>query len=237
MTVAAPAGLRISLSTAGPSKDIHVVRADGRIDTRTAGELDEVLRALIERGQRRLVIDLAGVDYVSSAGWGVLVSQLRAVRDGKGDIILSRMTTPVREIYDLLEFEGLLPTSTTLEAAERRFNGGSPATECTAAQPVSVATPVVTPVATSVDQSVGSDPMPVLDRLPPDITLDSAILQLICEDPFYTIGEIKERLIENRRYQPGYLLVARVLWRHGLLRPKRRFQYYRRNRSNQHGTW
>ena len=31
------------------------------------------------------MIDLAGVDYVSSAGWGVLVSQLRAVRDGKGD--------------------------------------------------------------------------------------------------------------------------------------------------------
>nr|HID60195.1 STAS domain-containing protein [Desulfobacterales bacterium] len=33
-----------------------------------------------------IIIDLAGVDYISSAGWGIFISSIREIRANNGDI-------------------------------------------------------------------------------------------------------------------------------------------------------
>ncbi len=113
--------ISISLSESG-SADVSEVRVDGVIDTLTASELEEVLETLMRRGRYRVVVDLAGVDYISSAGWGIFISNIRDVRAHSGDIKLANMVSNVYEIYDLLEFDNVLKAYDSVEAARADFD-------------------------------------------------------------------------------------------------------------------
>lgn len=113
--------ISISLSESG-SADVSEVRVDGVIDTLTASELEEVFETLLKRGRYRIVVDLAGVDYISSAGWGIFISNIRDIRGHGGDIKLANMVSNVYEIYDLLEFDNVLKAYDSVEAARSDFN-------------------------------------------------------------------------------------------------------------------
>jgi stage II sporulation protein AA (anti-sigma F factor antagonist) len=83
--------------------------ASGRLGTLTSGDLIEALASAIQAGERRFVLDLSGVDYLSSAGLlalDVIQGRLHMV---KGDMVLCGITEPVRMALDL---SGLLPTFT-----------------------------------------------------------------------------------------------------------------------------
>ena len=112
--------MSISLSE-NAQRRISEVRVDGVIDTITAGELEEVFESLIKRGRYRIVVDLAGVNYISSAGWGIFISNIRDVRGNDGDIKLANMVSNVYEIYDLLEFDNVLMAYDSIEAARTAF--------------------------------------------------------------------------------------------------------------------
>jgi anti-sigma B factor antagonist len=108
--------ISISLSES-ENDDISEVRVDGVIDTTTAGELEEVIDSLLKRGRCRIVVDLAGVDYISSAGWGIFISHIRDVRARDGDIKLANMVPNVYEIYELLEFDKVLKVFPSIDEA------------------------------------------------------------------------------------------------------------------------
>jgi anti-sigma B factor antagonist len=115
--------INISLSESGPNSSVSEVRIDGVIDTLTAGELEEVIDSLIKRDRYRIVIDLAGVDYISSAGWGILISHIKDVRAHEGDLKLANMVPNVHEIYELLEFDNVLQSYRSVDEARQTFPG------------------------------------------------------------------------------------------------------------------
>ena len=83
--------------------EITVIRVDGVIDTMTASELEKVTNSLLEQKRYKIIVDLGGVDYISSAGWGIFISNIREIRLNNGDIKLARMIPNVYEIFELLE--------------------------------------------------------------------------------------------------------------------------------------
>lgn len=116
----------ISISLSESERDsVSEVRVDGVIDTTTAGELEEVIDALMKRQRYRIVIDLAGVDYISSAGWGIFISRIKDVRTSGGDIKLANMVPNVFEIYELLEFDKVLRAHESVDGARRDFGVAS----------------------------------------------------------------------------------------------------------------
>ncbi len=117
--------ISISLSESDQDK-VSEVRVDGVIDTTTAGELEQVIDSLLKRDRYRMVLDLAGVDYISSAGWGIFISHIKEVRANGGDIKLANMITNVYEIYELLEFDKVLKVYGSVDAAREDFQTASP---------------------------------------------------------------------------------------------------------------
>lgn len=215
--------INISLSEAGPDKEISEVRVDGVIDTLTAGEFEEVLDALVRRGRYRMIIDLAGVDYISSAGWGIFISHIRDVRNNDGDIKLANMIPNVYEIYELLEFDNVLQSYGTVDDARTDFNGSVPmpshptpagSTEVRVIEPPKAPAPAPKP-------SAGS-PTPVTTISDPE----TMVLSLIKEDPFYSISEIAREISRKNRFESmGWWSVFAILRRHGLLKKRARFRY------------
>lgn len=114
--------IKLSLSQAGPSGELSIVRVDGVVDTITASELEAIIEKLINQNRFRILIDLGGVEYISSAGWGIFISRIQEIREHSGDIKLANMIPNVYEIYELLEFENIIPAYSSLEQGKRAFN-------------------------------------------------------------------------------------------------------------------
>lgn len=113
--------ISISLTEGGHDREVSEVRIDGVIDTLTATELEQVIDSLLRRGRYKIVIDLAGVDYISSAGWGIFISHIKDVRANDGDIKLANMLPDVHEIFELLEFDKVLQVHGSLDEAVDDF--------------------------------------------------------------------------------------------------------------------
>lgn len=68
-------------------------------------------------GQDALVVDLAALDYISSAGLRVFMIMAREVKAGKGRIVLAAMQPLVREIFDISKFTLLFEIFDSVAAA------------------------------------------------------------------------------------------------------------------------
>ena len=86
--------------------DLTVLQVDGRLGSASSGALIEAIVRAIEAGDRQLVVDLANVDYISSAGLLALDAAAGRTHVAGGTLILCGLTEPVRLAFDL---SGLLP--------------------------------------------------------------------------------------------------------------------------------
>ena len=86
------------------------VSLEGRLDTLTSPELDAVLKAELP-GVTDLTIDLASLEYVSSAGLRVLLSAQK-VMNAQGKMTVKNVNETIMEIFDVTGFSDIL----TIEA-------------------------------------------------------------------------------------------------------------------------
>ncbi len=85
-------------------KRVRLFEITGRIDSTNATELGAALNEVIDAGQTQLVLDLSNVEYMSSAGLRELVSALKKVKKGTGDM---RLAAPSERVMEVLELAGL----------------------------------------------------------------------------------------------------------------------------------
>jgi len=229
--------IKISLDSSGPRGEISVVRVDGVIDTMTATDLEKVMNSLLERRRYNVIIDLGGVDYISSAGWGIFISNIREIRQHSGDIKLARMIPNVYEIFELLEFDSILKAFDSVEKAKADFDGlKKPSGE----GEVLVSAPSTPKVATATAQTAAIKPqeMPVVNAPESQQKIETSsdtvrlasepteiIIEMISKDPFLSISEIRDEL--SKKYPAlklGWWKIWGILRREKLLSKKNRFR-------------
>ncbi len=85
-------------------KRVDLVTANGRIDSSTAPQFDQSLKDIISAGRHKIVLDLSGVSYMSSAGLRSMVSALRECKKNRGDV---RIAAPSERVNEVLSLAGL----------------------------------------------------------------------------------------------------------------------------------
>lgn len=85
-----------------------VVRIAGSVDGLTADALLGALRNEVDRGHVRLVGDLSGVEYTSSAGLRALLATLKLARQQGGDFRLAAVRPNVLKVLELSGFTSIL---------------------------------------------------------------------------------------------------------------------------------
>ncbi|MCK4283355.1 MAG: STAS domain-containing protein [Candidatus Brocadiae bacterium] len=81
--------------------DITIVDIAGRFDAQSAPQIKSELHKLIEDGDTKLVLNLEKMDFIDSAGLGVLVSCLRKAAAHGGDLRLAEVPEFCRSIFEL----------------------------------------------------------------------------------------------------------------------------------------
>ncbi len=95
----------------------------GRVDSTNAPALEQALFAAVKAGERQIVLDFAGVDYISSAGLRVLLLMARRMKEEKGAWALCALGDPVRQVFELTGFLPLFTIEATRSAAIARVGG------------------------------------------------------------------------------------------------------------------
>jgi anti-sigma B factor antagonist len=113
--------LIISEERTGPENSLALLTLSGTIETTNASGLEDTLERIIDDRCFRIVVDLGMVKYISSAGWGIFISEIKRIRRNGGDIKLAAMTPEVREVFELLEFNSILKPFTDKQAAVKDF--------------------------------------------------------------------------------------------------------------------
>lgn len=102
-------------------KRVSVVTVAGRIDSSNASQLDNTLKQLLEDGQNNLVVQLSGVEYMSSAGLRAIVAALREAKKKRGDVRIAEPSERVTEVFSLAGLTALFETYDDLTTAVGSF--------------------------------------------------------------------------------------------------------------------
>ncbi len=148
----------------------------GRLDTETSADLELAVQDLLQAGNRRFVIDLAGVGYVSSAGLRVLLGLAKSV-DGSGSLRLAALNTGVRQVFDVAGFTPLFRIHADRSDALARETAKGPA--AVAAPAEAPARPSAAPPALAVDHALGARAAALLDAQEGNATGDKASPDLV----------------------------------------------------------
>lgn len=100
---------------------VTVVSIEGSVDGLTAGDLLTSLRSEVAAGNTRLVADLGGVTYTSSAGLRALLETVKETRQRRGDLRLAAVRPEVLRVLELSGFTGILKVYPDLDAAVASF--------------------------------------------------------------------------------------------------------------------
>ncbi len=78
-----------------------VLRLEGRLDASSAKEVKDRISDLAKNKRVKLVVDMAGINFIDSSGLGSLVASLRSVNNLGGDIRIASLQDQVRAIFEL----------------------------------------------------------------------------------------------------------------------------------------
>jgi len=227
-------GIQLSVKQAGVDSNISIIKVGGYIDTTTSAELEHSLDQLLNDHKNKIIIDLKDVDYISSAGWGIFISEIKDIREKGGDLKLVGMISDVYEVFELLEFHYILKAFETIEEAIVDFDRGRTSAEIAVPPPKPAATTPepapapATPVAEKPQREEYLNKMKTNDTR--DKSVEEKIRQLIIENP--ENGSISiMRELNTAKYgnvKLGWFQVVKYLKKMDLNSKKKRVEYFKR---------
>jgi len=89
-------------------KHCDLISIKGKVDSYTAPDLIKAINAVTDEGRFKIVMDMSGLEYMSSAGFrALLVGQRTCKRYNRGEIVLSSVPKKILEAFDLTGFTSL----------------------------------------------------------------------------------------------------------------------------------
>ncbi len=100
---------------------ILVLKINGRLDAVSSPTAERKVFDYINKGKHKLLLDFAGVDYLSSAGMRMLLSITKKLKTLSGKLVLCSVTTNVMDVLKMSGFDHVLELAKTEEDGLRRF--------------------------------------------------------------------------------------------------------------------
>jgi len=101
--------------------DVSVVRCGGSLDADSIAAFKKIAYELVDKGATRLVVDCSNLTFVDSMGLGVLISLLRRVRQGNGDVKMASLSDDVKTIFEITRLHRLFEVCADTTTAIKRF--------------------------------------------------------------------------------------------------------------------
>ncbi|WP_461210164.1 STAS domain-containing protein [Desulfocurvus sp. DL9XJH121] len=94
-----------------------VAKVGGSMDTTSAPKFQEELEACIGKGEKRFVIDVGDLEYITSAGLRSILAVAKKIKAEQGTICFCNLDGMVKEVFEMSFFTQMFPIHETLEQA------------------------------------------------------------------------------------------------------------------------
>lgn len=108
---------RFESSLAQFPNGVVLLTVKGFLDAETYEEFEKVVNQLFAAKRFRVIVDLAELKYISSAGIGVFIAAFSEAQENKGKLVVLNATNKVKQVFDLLELGEIFSFTTTREEA------------------------------------------------------------------------------------------------------------------------
>ncbi|GMT49249.1 MAG: hypothetical protein IEMM0008_0788 [bacterium] len=110
----------MELSTRKEGK-VQIIQLEGRLDVHLSLEIEQSVNDLIDKGEKFLLFDLAGVQYLSSSGLRIFIAAMRRLKGVEGNLKLANMSESVKKIFKVVELIDLFEIYPSVEEATTAF--------------------------------------------------------------------------------------------------------------------
>jgi len=105
-----------------PGEPLTVLELGGQLDAHTAWEFERFLERVVRNeNKNRIILDFHDLEYISSAGLGVLMGLIEEVRASGGDIRLAIVPEKIYHVLDLLGFPMVFQIFPNIPEAKSSF--------------------------------------------------------------------------------------------------------------------
>lgn len=95
--------------------DIAVIAVSGRLDTATAPDFEKQSLSRVEEGDKKILLDFSGLEYISSAGLRAILALAKRAKASGGSVAVCAMTGMVEEVFSISGFDAFIPVASTKE--------------------------------------------------------------------------------------------------------------------------
>jgi anti-sigma B factor antagonist len=106
--------VNFSLQTEGKAV---VLGISGEIDAHSAPDFDKKMKECLAKS-KSIIIDAAKLDYISTAGLGVLMASFNTAKAGGGDIVVAGMPDKIKKVFDTMGFSKVLKIASSVSQAK-----------------------------------------------------------------------------------------------------------------------
>ena len=110
----------MEISTNREEKGV-VISVKGRMDATTSPDLEKQLTEMIDQGDTDLIIDFAGLDYISSAGLRSILATAKKLKAKNGTFSLAALQDVVKEVFEISGFDAIIPIHDSVESARENI--------------------------------------------------------------------------------------------------------------------
>ena len=102
--------------------DIVTIRLEGKVmggpdATMFHGKLHEYINS----GKKRIIIDLGGVEWMSSVGLGMLISALTTAKNNQSELKLANVTKSIQSLLTITRLTTIFETFESVDEAAKSF--------------------------------------------------------------------------------------------------------------------
>ena len=91
------------------------ITIDGRIDSTNYINFEESVKPVMDKNPKTVVLEMAGMDYISSAGLGVIFTMMKNLKDNQGELLLCNLQPQIKKVFEIVK---ALPPSSIFSSME-----------------------------------------------------------------------------------------------------------------------
>lgn len=123
--------MSLKIKTINPVKGVYIIAPVGPISYDTYPVLEKETQRVIKKSPVKVVLDMTGVDYISSMGIRVILAALKALNTIKGELVLVNLQPQIRKVFEIINampsvqiFENIAEMDRYLDAMQRQALAG-----------------------------------------------------------------------------------------------------------------
>jgi anti-anti-sigma factor len=102
--------------------EIIIVELSGELDSSSVAAFSLGFREITgKRGLKKYVLDLKGLEFISSAGWTAFLNEFKQLRLSGGDLQLAAMRQDAKRVYTLVGVDGVIESHETVKEAVKSY--------------------------------------------------------------------------------------------------------------------